>query len=150
MKVKKIPAKKGGKIVYCYLSYLQLLLDFIIWRREIAHGNGHNVSGRPRLAQYINMFPARGNSTEKLTPQQSLHPEHRFQRIEMFENRVGPFHKPCDKRLVEKNSNGVHLTELGKVRENSLIVLLIFFIRNYWEVKCGMNKNERIHCNVCK
>lgn len=33
--------------------------DFIIWRRELAHGNGMNCAKRPRLAQYINMYPER-------------------------------------------------------------------------------------------
>ena len=32
--------------------------DFLIWNRLLAHGNGHNVSKRPRLAQYIAMFEA--------------------------------------------------------------------------------------------
>lgn len=32
--------------------------DLVIWNRMLAHGNGHNVSTRPRLAQYISMFPA--------------------------------------------------------------------------------------------
>jgi len=41
--VEPIPAKAG---------------DLIIWNRMLAHGNGHNVSNRPRLAQYIAMFEA--------------------------------------------------------------------------------------------
>jgi len=32
--------------------------DLIIWNRMLAHGNGHNVSDQPRLAQYIAMFEA--------------------------------------------------------------------------------------------
>jgi hypothetical protein len=32
--------------------------DLIIWNRRLAHGNGHNVAKRPRLAQYIAMFEA--------------------------------------------------------------------------------------------
>lgn len=32
--------------------------DLIIWDRMLAHGNGHNRSDRPRLAQYITMQPA--------------------------------------------------------------------------------------------
>jgi len=32
--------------------------DLIIWNRLLAHGNGHNVSDQPRLAQYIAMFEA--------------------------------------------------------------------------------------------
>ena len=32
--------------------------SFVIWHRLLAHGNGHNRSTRPRLAQYITMSPA--------------------------------------------------------------------------------------------
>ena len=32
--------------------------DLVIWDRTLAHGNGHNRSSRPRLAQYITMYPA--------------------------------------------------------------------------------------------
>eukprot|EP00004_Rigifila_ramosa_P024669 TRINITY_DN7223_c0_g1_i2.p1 TRINITY_DN7223_c0_g1~~TRINITY_DN7223_c0_g1_i2.p1 ORF type:complete len:311 (+),score=49.68 TRINITY_DN7223_c0_g1_i2:3-935(+) len=32
--------------------------DLIIWRGELAHGNGLNRSSAPRLAQYMTMFPA--------------------------------------------------------------------------------------------
>ena len=30
--------------------------DLVIWNRLLAHGSGHNVSNKPRLAQYITMF----------------------------------------------------------------------------------------------
>lgn len=33
--------------------------DLVIWHRLLAHGNGHNVSDKPRLAQYITMSPAK-------------------------------------------------------------------------------------------
>ena len=32
--------------------------DLLIWNRLLAHGNGHNVSQKPRFAQYISMFEA--------------------------------------------------------------------------------------------
>ena len=32
--------------------------DLLIWHRLLAHGNGHNTSDKPRLAQYITMSPA--------------------------------------------------------------------------------------------
>jgi ectoine hydroxylase-related dioxygenase (phytanoyl-CoA dioxygenase family) len=83
LKLKQIPAKKG---------------DLIVWRRELAHGNGHNTSNRPRLAQYINLYPARGDDLAKLGPQITLHPERRFERLRSFENQE------------EK----IELTELGK------------------------------------
>ena len=43
MKVVPIPAKKG---------------DLVIWNNILAHGNGRNLSDRPRYSQYISMFPA--------------------------------------------------------------------------------------------
>lgn len=43
LEVKSIPGKAG---------------DLLIWHRLLAHGNGHNTSERPRLAQYITMSPA--------------------------------------------------------------------------------------------
>ena len=47
LEVKSIPGKAG---------------DLLIWHRLLAHGNGHNRSDRPRLAQYIAMSPAEGRS----------------------------------------------------------------------------------------
>ena len=44
LEVKSIPGKAG---------------DLLIWHRLLAHGNGHNTSDKPRLAQYITMSPAR-------------------------------------------------------------------------------------------
>jgi hypothetical protein len=32
--------------------------DLLIWNSLLPHGNGHNISDKPRLAQYISMFPA--------------------------------------------------------------------------------------------
>ncbi len=32
--------------------------DLIIWNRLLAHGNGHNISSKPRFAQYLSMFEA--------------------------------------------------------------------------------------------
>jgi hypothetical protein len=32
--------------------------DIVIWNRLLAHGNGRNEGTRPRLAQYITMYPA--------------------------------------------------------------------------------------------
>jgi hypothetical protein len=31
--------------------------DLVIWDRTLAHGNGANHSTRPRLAQYLTMYP---------------------------------------------------------------------------------------------
>jgi len=38
--------------------------DLVIWNSLFPHGNGHNVSDRPRLAQYISMSPARQENEE--------------------------------------------------------------------------------------
>jgi ectoine hydroxylase-related dioxygenase (phytanoyl-CoA dioxygenase family) len=32
--------------------------DLIIWRCELPHGAGPNRASRPRMAQYVNMYPA--------------------------------------------------------------------------------------------
>jgi len=41
--------------------------DLLIWNSLLPHGNGENTSDRPRLAQYISMFPAaRGSEEERL------------------------------------------------------------------------------------
>jgi len=49
LEVKSIPGKAG---------------DLLIWNRLLAHGNGHNVSDKPRLAQYITMSPAPKDADE--------------------------------------------------------------------------------------
>lgn len=50
MKVTPIPMKAG---------------DIVIWNRLLAHGNGRNEGIRPRLAQYITMFPTSGDETAR-------------------------------------------------------------------------------------
>ena len=32
--------------------------DFVIWNRQLPHGNGRNIGTRPRISQYITMWPA--------------------------------------------------------------------------------------------
>src|SRR5207237_5458646 len=51
--------------------------DLLIWNRALLHGNGHNLSDRPRLAQYISMFPAREQDDER-----------RQKRIRMWRDRL--------------------------------------------------------------
>jgi ectoine hydroxylase-related dioxygenase (phytanoyl-CoA dioxygenase family) len=59
--------------------------DFVIWRKELAHGNGCNKSkNRVRLAQYITYFEARDYAPAVTDPQQSLHPQSLQQRLAMF------------------------------------------------------------------
>ncbi len=50
LNVVPIPAKAG---------------DLVIWNTLLAHGNGHNTSDRPRLAQYITMSPARDDESAR-------------------------------------------------------------------------------------
>jgi ectoine hydroxylase-related dioxygenase (phytanoyl-CoA dioxygenase family) len=96
MKVTPIPGKAG---------------DFLIWNKLLAHGNGHNVSDRPRLAQYISMGPA---PTSPLTPEQE---ERRQDRIRRWQNRLGPTGKafPGDPRRTEElHGRTAELTPLGR------------------------------------
>jgi ectoine hydroxylase-related dioxygenase (phytanoyl-CoA dioxygenase family) len=89
--IKKIPAQAG---------------DFIVWHRLLAHGNGHNVSDKPRLAQYITMSPAREDNEEL-----------RQQRIHLWQNRLNPPHKafPGDPRRWEQlHGQTAELTPLGR------------------------------------
>ncbi len=84
--VRAIPAKAG---------------DLVIWNRLLAHGNGHNVSNRPRLAQYITMFPAPNNE------------EARRKRIERWRERL-PY-KEGDPRDIERlQGKSAELTPLGR------------------------------------
>jgi hypothetical protein len=39
--------------------------DIVIWDRLLAHGNGHNLSQKPRFAQYVAMFPAEARFDER-------------------------------------------------------------------------------------
>lgn len=79
--------------------------DLLIWDTLLAHGNGHNVSDKPRLAQYITMFPV-GSEEERLA------------RIERWRNRQKPPHDrafPGDpRRLEELHGKTAELTPLGR------------------------------------
>ncbi len=79
--------------------------DLIIWNSLLAHGNGHNVSNRPRLAQYITMSPA-GDEADEAEP-----------RIARWRNRQRPDGNwaPGDpRRLEELHGKTAELTELGR------------------------------------
>jgi hypothetical protein len=39
--------------------------DLVIWNRLLAHGNGRNTGTRPRLAQYLTMYPARDDEAQR-------------------------------------------------------------------------------------
>ncbi len=78
MAVTPIPAKAG---------------DLIIWDTLLAHGIGRNLSTRPRLAQYITMYPARGVSAQQ-----------RADRVDRFKRRAPPPNRkafPGDPRNIE-------------------------------------------------
>jgi ectoine hydroxylase-related dioxygenase (phytanoyl-CoA dioxygenase family) len=80
--------------------------DIVIWDRLLAHGNGHNVSNKPRFAQYVAMSPARlGNAAE------------REERIQCWRNRE-PLDREYfygDPRRIEQTQFPVpDLTPLGR------------------------------------
>ncbi|MXY83343.1 MAG: phytanoyl-CoA dioxygenase family protein, partial [Gemmatimonadetes bacterium] len=56
--------------------------DLLIWHRLLAHGNGHNRSDHPRLAQYITMKPAPADAEatrqERITAWQERRPTPRW------------------------------------------------------------------------
>lgn len=53
--------------------------DFLIWDKRLAHGNGHNLSDKPRLAQYITMYRADDNNAAV-----------RAERVAMWRERTPP------------------------------------------------------------
>jgi ectoine hydroxylase-related dioxygenase (phytanoyl-CoA dioxygenase family) len=86
-----IPAKQG---------------DFIVWDSRLAHGNGHNVSQKPRFSQYISLFPAPANDEET-----------RLHRIDCWRNRLPPGNQifPGDPREIEQHRyQTAELTPLGR------------------------------------
>lgn len=80
--------------------------DLIIWNTLFPHGNGHNVSDRPRLAQYINMFPAREDDEAV-----------RQDRIMRWRDRLAPAASwaPGDpRRWEQEHAKTAELTPLGR------------------------------------
>ena len=87
--VKVIPGKAG---------------DLLIWHRLLAHGNGHNTSDKPRLAQYITMSPARTDDEEA-----------RQARVTSWQERRPMPNWPGDPRAWEQEKQQMaELTSLGK------------------------------------
>ena len=87
--VRSIPGKAG---------------DLLIWHRLLAHGNGHNTSDKPRLAQYITMSPAR---TDDEAARQA--------RVASWQERRPMPNWPGDPRAWEKaKQQTAELTPLGK------------------------------------
>jgi ectoine hydroxylase-related dioxygenase (phytanoyl-CoA dioxygenase family) len=81
--------------------------DLIIWNSLLAHGIGRNLATRPRLAQYITMWPAREADSDEIAG-----------RIDRFQRRLPPPSPkafPGDPRNIEA-LHGVtpELTPLGR------------------------------------
>ncbi len=80
--------------------------DMVIWTSVLPHGNGHNVSDKPRLAQYISMTPARDADQAA-----------RQERIDCWQRRLPPPHPdfPGDRRKIEEQASPPpELTPLGR------------------------------------
>jgi len=80
--------------------------DLLIWNRLLPHGNGHNVSDKPRLAQFITMFPVPADAEAA-----------RKERIRLWLERLPPPHPafPGDPRQWEqKYGKTAVLTPLGR------------------------------------
>ncbi len=80
--------------------------DFVIWNNRLLHGNGQNVSKKPRLAQYITLWPA-----DRATP------EILADRVMRWERRRPPEADwaPGDSRRWEElYGTTATLTELGE------------------------------------
>ncbi|HZT43044.1 MAG TPA: phytanoyl-CoA dioxygenase family protein [Chthonomonadaceae bacterium] len=80
--------------------------DLVIWNRLLAHGNGHNVSTRPRFAQYLAMHPAREDDEAA-----------RQERIACWRERRPPqasFFPGDPRRIEQKSGKTADLTPLGR------------------------------------
>jgi ectoine hydroxylase-related dioxygenase (phytanoyl-CoA dioxygenase family) len=80
--------------------------DMVIWSKLMPHGNGRNVSDRPRLAQYITMSLAQEGSEEE-----------RQKRINCWQHNLPPPYPyfPGDPRKIEEQrEKPAELTELGR------------------------------------
>lgn len=79
--------------------------DLVIWTTLLPHGNGHNVSERPRLAQYITMNPAEEANEE----------QHQTRIACWREKRPLPHRAfPGDPRGIEDKNPPAELTPLGR------------------------------------
>ncbi len=79
--------------------------DIVIWTTLLPHGNGHNVSDRPRLAQYISMNPADEDNDEL-----------RQTRINCWRNNLPMPGRafPGDPRQTEQGKPPAELTPVGR------------------------------------
>jgi hypothetical protein len=80
--------------------------DLLIWNNLLPHGNGHNISNRPRFAQFISMVPAREEDEEYRQDRISQWREHRPPGTKVF---------PGDARgWEEQHETTAELTPLGR------------------------------------
>jgi hypothetical protein len=89
LEIKTIPGKAG---------------DLLIWHSLLPHGNSRNRSSKPRLAQYITMYPPRGE-------------DERAYRIRAWQELLPPRGKafPGDPRGLEQTQlKPAQLTDLGR------------------------------------
>ena len=86
--------------------------DLIIWNTLLYHGNGQNLSNKPRLAQYITMFPAPNPTADPKAYQAA-----REKRVSAYQERV-PLQAEWvigDTRNYEQNHYGpADLSRLGR------------------------------------
>ena len=90
--------------------------DLIIWNRLFPHGNGHNVSDRPRFAQYITMYPVQRGGGSGFTNMADLE-QARQARIECWQKMLPPKADwaPGDPRHWEQtHARPAELTPLGR------------------------------------
>ena len=88
------PAESGTLVCRSMRSRVAMRAgDLLIWSTLLPHGNGHNVSQRPRLAQYIAMHVTEEGNEAK-----------RRVRINCWRNRLPPPHAsfPGDPRKIEE------------------------------------------------
>jgi hypothetical protein len=86
--------------------------DMVIWNRLLAHGNGHNRSRLPRLAQYLSMFEADPDAATAVDWGGD-----REARIRQWMERIGPDARwaPGDPRQWEQqHGKTAELTPLGR------------------------------------
>lgn len=79
--------------------------DLVIWTTLLPHGNGHNVTNRPRLAQYVTMNPTEEHNAEL-----------RETRINCWQKSL-PMPSPAfkgDPRGLEQQTPPAELTPLGR------------------------------------
>ena len=82
--------------------------DFIIWHSALPHGNSRNAGAKPRLAQYVRMFPAEQDDREQ-----------RRNRVESWRDSAVPAFQnprafPGDPRNREAGNPPAELTGLGE------------------------------------